>query len=93
MLLDRDTRILVQGITGREASAMTEDMLAYGTRIVAGVTPGKGGQSVHGVPSTTQSQKRNKSTRAVPASSRFPRQAYWMRRLKRLRTASSCCLS
>ena len=50
MLLDRVTQILVQGITGREASAMTEDMLAYGTRIVAGVTPGKGGQSVHAVP-------------------------------------------
>ncbi|MEX0643131.1 MAG: CoA-binding protein [Pirellulales bacterium] len=50
MLLDYDTQILVQGITGREASAMTEDMLAYGTPIVAGVTPGKGGQSVHGVP-------------------------------------------
>jgi succinyl-CoA synthetase alpha subunit len=50
MLIDRDTRILVQGITGREASAMTEDMLAYGTPIVAGVTPGKGGQAVCGVP-------------------------------------------
>src|SRR4051794_20678997 len=50
MLLDRDTRILVQGITGREASAMAEDMLAYGTPIVAGVTPGKGGQAVCGVP-------------------------------------------
>ncbi len=50
MLLDRDTYILVQGITGREASAMTQDMLAYGSRIVAGVTPGKGGQDVHGVP-------------------------------------------
>jgi succinyl-CoA synthetase alpha subunit len=50
MLISRDTRILVQGITGREASAMTQDMLAYGTPVVAGVTPGKGGQSVHGVP-------------------------------------------
>src|SRR6187399_1747176 len=50
MLLTPQTRILVQGITGREASAMTEDMLAYGTRIVAGVTPSKGSQSVHGVP-------------------------------------------
>jgi succinyl-CoA synthetase alpha subunit len=40
----------VQGITGREASAMTADMLAYGTHIVCGVTPGKGGQSVEGVP-------------------------------------------
>lgn len=49
MLLDQTTRILVQGITGREASAMTEDMLAYGTPIFAGVTPGKGGQQVCGV--------------------------------------------
>ncbi len=43
-------RILVQGITGREASGMVEDSLDYGTRIVAGVTPGKGGETVHGVP-------------------------------------------
>lgn len=50
MLVDRDTKILVQGITGREATAMTEDMRAYGTQIVAGVTPGKGGQIVHDVP-------------------------------------------
>ncbi len=50
MLLDQTTKILVQGITGREASAMTEDMLAYGTTIAAGVTPGKGGQQVCGVP-------------------------------------------
>jgi succinyl-CoA synthetase alpha subunit len=49
MLLDQTTRIMVQGITGREASAMTGDMLAYGTTIVAGVTPGKGGQEVCGV--------------------------------------------
>lgn len=50
MLLEPNSSILVQGITGREASAMTEDMLAYGTRVTAGVTPGKGGQQVHGVP-------------------------------------------
>ncbi len=49
MLLDPDAGILVQGITGREASAMVSDMLDYGSRIVAGVTPGKGGQEVHGV--------------------------------------------
>ena len=50
MLLDPQAGILVQGITGREASAMVEDALAYGSNIVAGVTPGKGGQQVHGVP-------------------------------------------
>lgn len=44
------TRLLVQGITGRDGSFHAERMLEYGTRVVAGVTPGKGGQSVHGVP-------------------------------------------
>jgi succinyl-CoA synthetase alpha subunit len=50
ILVDRNTRLLVQGITGREGSFHTEQMLAYGTRVVAGMTPGKGGQKVHGVP-------------------------------------------
>lgn len=50
MLLDPNEGILVQGITGREAFAMVEDALAYGSKIVAGVTPGKGGQQVHGLP-------------------------------------------
>jgi succinyl-CoA synthetase alpha subunit len=48
MLLDPQAEIMVQGITGREASAMVADMLEYGSRVVAGVTPGKGGQEVHG---------------------------------------------
>ncbi|MCL2000973.1 MAG: succinate--CoA ligase subunit alpha [Planctomycetes bacterium] len=50
ILVDRDTRLVVQGITGREGTFHTEQMLEYGTRVVAGVTPGKGGRSVHGVP-------------------------------------------
>ena len=50
MLLDPKAGVLVQGITGREASRMVEDSLAYGSNIVAGVTPGKGGQRVHGIP-------------------------------------------
>jgi succinyl-CoA synthetase alpha subunit len=41
---------MVQGITGREAATFTRDMIAYGTNVVTGVTPGKGGQSIHGVP-------------------------------------------
>lgn len=45
-----DVRVLVQGITGRQGSFHTEQMLRYGTKIVAGVTPGKGGDHVHGVP-------------------------------------------
>jgi succinyl-CoA synthetase alpha subunit len=50
ILVDRNTRLIVQGITGREGTFHTQQMLAYGTRVVAGVTPGKGGMSVHGVP-------------------------------------------
>ncbi|ADL58546.1 MULTISPECIES: succinate--CoA ligase subunit alpha [Methanothermobacter] len=49
ILLDEDTRCLVQGITGKQGSFHTEQMLEYGTRIVAGVTPGKGGQEFLGL--------------------------------------------
>jgi succinyl-CoA synthetase alpha subunit len=46
ILVDSNTRLLVQGITGNEGLFHTEQMLAYGTRVVAGVTPGKGGEWV-----------------------------------------------
>ncbi len=45
ILVDKNTRLLVQGITGREGSFHTSQMIAYGTNVVAGVTPGKGGQT------------------------------------------------
>ncbi|MCI7291311.1 succinyl-CoA ligase [ADP-forming] subunit alpha [Methanobrevibacter woesei] len=48
--LDKDTKCLVQGITGKQGSFHTEQMLEYNTNIVAGVTPGKGGQDFMGVP-------------------------------------------
>ncbi len=50
ILVDENTRVVVQGITGREATTFTLSMLEYGTPVLAGVTPGKGGQSVYGVP-------------------------------------------
>lgn len=50
ILINKDTKVVVQGITGREGSFHTKLMLEYGTKIVAGVTPGKGGTEVHGVP-------------------------------------------
>lgn len=50
ILIDEKKRVLVQGITGREGQARTRLMRDYGTKVVAGVTPGKGGQSVLGVP-------------------------------------------
>jgi succinyl-CoA synthetase alpha subunit len=50
VLVDKDTRVIVQGITGSQGTFHSEAMLAYGTKVVAGVTPGKAGESVHGVP-------------------------------------------
>src|SRR6266566_2921055 len=50
ILIDEKKRVLVQGITGREGRARTRLMRQYGTNVVGGVTPGKGGQSVLGVP-------------------------------------------
>ncbi len=50
ILVGEDSRVLVHGITGREGSFHTQQMLSYGTRVVAGMTPGKSGQSVEGVP-------------------------------------------
>ncbi len=50
ILIDSGSKVLVQGITGRLGKKQTKLMLEYGTDIVAGVTPGKGGETIHGVP-------------------------------------------
>ncbi len=50
VLVNRDTNVLVQGITGRSGALQTKVMIDYGTNVVAGVTPGKGGMEVEGVP-------------------------------------------
>jgi len=50
ILLTRDTQIIVQGITGREAINLTRENLAYGAKIVGGVTPGRAGRDIYGVP-------------------------------------------
>ena len=50
ILIDQTKRVLVQGITGREGRARARLMKEYGTQVIAGVTPGKGGQEVDGVP-------------------------------------------
>ncbi|HMK82520.1 MAG TPA: succinate--CoA ligase subunit alpha, partial [Candidatus Bathyarchaeia archaeon] len=49
ILVDGKTRVLVQGITGKIGSFQTQLMIEYGTDVVAGVTPGKGGQLIHGI--------------------------------------------
>ena len=81
ILADAQTPILVQGITGREAATFTYESLQYGARIVAGVTPGRGGSQVHGVPvfdsifQTLKAQPCEASIISVQA--RFVRDAAW----------------
>ncbi|MFW9935159.1 MAG: succinate--CoA ligase subunit alpha [Candidatus Thorarchaeota archaeon] len=50
ILIDKSTKILVQGITGREGHFHTQAMLEYGSTVLAGTTPGKGGQEIEGIP-------------------------------------------
>ncbi len=50
ILIDKDTKLLVQGITGKEGTFHTRQAVKYGTQVVAGVTPGKGGEMVDGIP-------------------------------------------
>ncbi|MFC7154488.1 succinate--CoA ligase subunit alpha [Halomarina halobia] len=50
ILVDNDTRVVVQGITGGEGKFHTEQMVEYGTNVVAGAVPGRGGQDVNGIP-------------------------------------------
>src|SRR3954464_15044549 len=50
VLVNSETRVLVQGITGKEGSFQTRRCIEYGTKVVAGVTPGRGGETAEGVP-------------------------------------------
>jgi len=65
IFVNKDTRVLVQGITGNEGSFHARQCLAYGTRVVAGVTPGKGGQKMDEVPVFNTVQEAVKATGAT----------------------------
>ena len=71
ILIDENTRVLVQGITGREGMARTKLMKEYGTNVVAGVTPGKGGQEVLGVKVYDTVKEAVKETGGIDASAIF----------------------
>jgi succinyl-CoA synthetase alpha subunit len=68
ILVDKNTRLLVQGITGGEGLFHTQQMLAYGTNVVAGVTPGKGGEWVEGKVPVFDSVKKAVETTGANAS-------------------------
>ena len=67
ILIDEKTRVLVQGITGRDGSFHAQRMQEYGTKVVAGVTPGKGGQDVSGIPVFNSVKEAKKETQANTA--------------------------
>lgn len=67
ILIDQNTRLLVQGITGRDGSFHAKQMLEYGTKVVAGVTPGKGGQEAFGIPVFNTVSEARKKTQADTA--------------------------
>lgn len=68
ILVDKNTRLLVQGVTGGEGLFHTQQMLAYGTNVVAGVTPGKGGEWVEGKVPVFESVKKAVETTGANAS-------------------------
>jgi succinyl-CoA synthetase alpha subunit len=81
ILVNKNTRLIVQGITGREGMFHAEQMIAYGTNVVGGVTPGKGGQWAVGVPvfdsvrDAVRATEANASIIYVPAA--FSPDAIW----------------
>ena len=81
ILINKSTKVIVQGITGRDGSFHCKQMVAYGTKVVAGVTPGKGGQNLDGIPVFNTVQEAVAATGAnatviyVPAA--FAAKAMW----------------
>lgn len=64
ILINSESKIIVQGITGRDGSFHTQQMLSYGSKIVAGVTPGKGGTEIFGIPIFDTMNEAVKNTQA-----------------------------
>ena len=85
ILINKDTKVIVQGATGKMGSAHTKRMIAYGTKVVGGVTPGKGGTKIEGVPVFDTVKEAFQATGATTSSSSFlptwrsmPVQKRWM---------------
>src|SRR2546425_11227051 len=69
ILIDENTTFIIQGITGREAVNLTRECLDYGSKVVGGVTPGRKGRDVHGVPVYDTVQQVTEAVGYVPNGS------------------------
>ncbi len=78
IIIDENTRVLVQGITGHQGAFHTGEMIKFGAKVVAGVTPGKGGREVHGVPvydTVEEAMEREPNAAMIAVPARFVRDA------------------
>ena len=91
ILLSEEFTFIVQGITGREAVNLTKECLDYGSKVVGGVTPGRKGREVHGVPvfDTVAQGSRTTAPRSTARSSPSPPPSPRTRCWRRSPTASS----
>ena len=94
VLIDKNTRLLVQGLTGREGTFHAKQAAAYGTTVVGGVTPGKGGTSHEGWPvfnTVAECVKANRRQRVgdLRASRRVQRTQSWRRGTRNSRLLSA----
>ena len=99
ILISKDTTFIVQGITGREAVNLTRENLAYGAKIVGGVTPGRAGRDVYGVPvydcvrDITAKTHVDGTVTTLPSTCVFAVMSSWRgsaARASSARTASAC---
>jgi len=78
IIIDENTKIVVQGITGKEGRFHTNEMIKFGSRVVAGVTPGKGKESVHGIPvynSIEESMEKEPNATMITVPAQFVKDA------------------